>query len=493
MGDQAGSSASPSTPGLSQVQEGVSTASQTLSLVQGVDQLFGNPISHAVQTRRRKAEKKTSLGEWHDFLYDSKADVYYTPVLERLRFWQYLTKSRGILRPEGQCQATAHWAKLLYSLGITPTKGLVTRRLNTPDSVENHKVEVDLELDGEIVCHIINLYGKPPSTRARTVTIEGLTRDAEWSTVLGGFGLVQDARKHNILGVTYRPANDQSLKEVKLPFAGFSDRWGPSDVDQLLLMYELALSLGTSDSTMAWPDKASTLTVRTEAVLPTLKNLSIRPLDLSARGRGAPDLTLITASWIEEPDRILRRVTRNGGADDSFLADVLRKVDNEPLRDHIKAELRERTHWVFCSEDQATSSSPPTSPGPLSPVSSNESFTDSQSYFYAFEFSSTHEDISPNYRDTSWESVLSSIIREVLRGYGEKDVGQWKKTLHNNLEAVCDYILWYDVLTGRRSVHVDSQRVCLLELDRSSHLWSAAGLQLQRPPYFGGLRVRTRH
>lgn len=133
--------------------------------------------------------------------------------------------------------------------------------------------------------------------------------------------------------------------------------------------------------------------------------------------------------------------------------------------------------------------SPPTSPGLWPPVS-RWSDTDAEAYCYAFVFSPGIEDFSPDYRDMSWASILSGIIREVLGGYGQKEVGQWKKTLHDNAEAVSEYILWYDSLTGRRVVQVDSRHVCLLELDRSSRLWSIPGLQLQRPPYHGGLQVR---
>lgn len=242
MGDQPSGSGRPSTPGLSQAQEGISTASQTLSLVQGVDQLFGNPISHAVQTRRRKAEKKVLLGEWHDFLYDSKADVYYTPGLHSGSFWHYLVYSRGILRPEMKCEATADWAKLLYSLGISPRKTIVSRTLRTPLTIENHKADITLELDGKVICHIINLYGKPAPTR--TVTVEGLRRNAEWLTILGAFGLVQDAPKTQILGVTYRPASEEALRAIKEPFSKLPGVPGPQDTDSLLPMYELALDLG---------------------------------------------------------------------------------------------------------------------------------------------------------------------------------------------------------------------------------------------------------
>ncbi|KAH8907732.1 hypothetical protein BR93DRAFT_562421 [Coniochaeta sp. PMI_546] len=253
-------------------------------------------------------------------------------------------------------------------------------------------------------------------------------------------------------------------------------------------MYELALSLGTSDSTIAWPDKASTLTVRTEAVRPNLADLYNKHLDWRTRAIGSSPLTLITASWIEEPDRILRRVTLNGGADESFLADVLDKVNDLPFTDDAKLKLRERTHWVFCStEDKSDMLSPPNSPSLWLPLS-RWSDTVPEDYSYAFEFSSLIEDVSPDYRDTKWASILSGIIREVLGGYGGKEVGQWKKTLHDNAEAVCEYILRYDTLTGRRVVHVDSRHVCLLELDRSSRLWSVPGLQLQRPPYHGGLQ-----
>ncbi|KAJ9160544.1 hypothetical protein NKR19_g3156 [Coniochaeta hoffmannii] len=476
MGDQSSASGAPSTPGLSQVQESVSTANQTLSLVQGVDQLFGNPISHAVQTRRRKAEKRAFLGEWHDFLYDSRADMYYTPVLEKSRFWHYLTQTRGYLRPEGKCAATAGWAKLLYSLGITPKKSMVSRRLKTSSVFENHSTAVHLEVDGEVICHIINLYGKPESNR--TVTVEGLKRDVEWTTILGVFALVRVGRGHGATWkVAYRPASDRSLEAVKVPFSGCLGGWTQLDADRILPMYELALDLGTSDATMAWPDKASRLKVRTEALF---QNLSRLMLNRQGRVPGARNTLLITASWLAEPDRILRRLTSNGGTDNSFLYDVLRLVDAYAGPEDKKAELKRRVHWVFCAE-QTEVGSPLSAMGPMSPGPDREE-TDPDSYSFAFEFFEHHEDPSPNFQDTEWEYVLSSMIREVLKGYGQSQVGPWKKTLHDNAEAVSEYILWCDPLSGGRRAHVDSHHVCLLVRDRSSRLWSMPWLRLEQAP-----------
>ena len=497
MGDQASGSATPSTPGLSQVQESVSTANQTLSLVQGVDQLFGNPISHRVQTRRRKAEKRALLGEWHDFLYDSRADMYHTPVLEKSRFWHYLTQTGAYLRPEGSCVATACWAKLLYSLGITPRKGLVSRRLKTSSTFENHSTPVHLELDGEIICHIINLYGKPDSNR--TVTVEGLKRDVEWTTILGVFALARVGRGHGATWkVTYRPASDQLLQAVKVPFSGVLGRWTHLDADRVLPMYELALDLGTSDATIAWPDKASRLSVRARALLPNLSRLVFNPMGLAP---GARDALLITASWLAEPDRILRRLTSNGGTDNSFLYDVLRLVDVYDGPEKQKTELGRRVRWVFCAEEIVVNSPStavrPVSPGPMTPrprpisprsVSPGpvlRADTDADSYSFAFQFFEHHEDPSPDFRDREWEYVLSSMIREVLEGYGQTQVGPWKKTLHDNAEAVCEYILWHDPLSGVRRTGVDSHHVCLLVRDRSSRLWSMPSLQLEQAPDTG--------
>lgn len=213
-------------------------------------------------------------------------------------------------------------------------------------------------------------------------------------------------------------------------------------------------------------------------------------LRLWARNSQTPSLTLITASWIEEPDRILHRVSTNGGSDGSFLADVLRLVESYKEEQCKKEELEYRAHWVFSSEMEETL---PPSLSKAASLSSGGSDPETETYEYTYEFYSNRGElqVSPNYPDKNWESILSSMMQAVLQGYGREGAGKWKTTLHENAEAVCRYMLWYDnVVTGRRSVPVNSPRVRLLELDRSCRLWSVSGLRLERAPIFGLRRTR---
>jgi hypothetical protein len=454
--------------------------------VQGVDQLFGNPISTAVQNRRRKAEKKAFLGEWHDFLYDSRADVYYVPVLEKGQFWQYLIRVQGVLRPEGGCQATAIWAKLLYGLGISPRKAIVSRALRTPDPAENHLSEIVLELDGEVVCHLVNLYGQP--LPKRTVTAPELRREVEWATSLGTLSLIQDNVGSQSLAVSYKPGSDQSLAALKKPFAsqlpGLS---APQNSDSLLPMYELALDLGTSDTAMAWPDKTFSLTLRAQAVLPVFYRL-----ELPSRRNADP--ILITTSWLEEPDRILRRITTNGGTDSSFVADVLHLVDRQPedpVFNMAKATLKSGACSVLCCDAEVDSPppSPPEalgSPSPSSPrglrrQQRQQRQSETDLYHYDISPIGVYPNMSPN-APAMWRHVLKGIVKEVLEGYKEEQPGSWKRMLHDNAEAVHKYLFWFNVLSGRRETRVNSSCIRVVELDRGSRLWFADGVQLQRVP-----------
>ena len=492
MGDQGSSpGGGPSTPGLTQVNDGINTGSNALSLIQGIDQLFGSPISRRVVSQRRKDDKKIFLGEWHDFLYDAKADVYHTPVLRKAPFWAHITRCAGVLRPRGRCDATAAWAKLLYGLAITPDDAgtVVSKALRTSHREANHGADVALELDGEVLCHVVNLYGHDEARTGR-LTAARLHHQSTWTTALGRFWAREDADAGRVVEITYRPSDVRLLGQVKRPFPSFRDnRAAPLDPDSLLPMYELALDLGTSDATVAWPDKASSLACRAAAVVPTLEHLGFRPPP-------GTKYFLITPSWLKEPERIHRRITFNGGADDSFLADVLDRVEarrkppppppsppppsQDPPSDRLPsvvlpwseyaetqeqpdstAQLRQQIHSRFLLQKRG---SPP-------------EIVVYPSGGFIYDFYPIPPMSSPMYSAKFWKVEAKVIMKEVLDGYGDQELGGWKRALHDGADAVCDFLLWDNSMVGR-GVYVDSKRVILLDLDRDSPLWATPQLRV---------------
>jgi hypothetical protein len=436
MTDQLSYTGNSFTPELSQAQGDISVANQGLSFVQGLDQLLGNPLSRTFQSWNYKAEKKALLGEWHDFLYDSKADVYYVPALEKAPFWQYLVRANGILRPQGTCEATADWARLLYGLGIGPKTGIVSKALRTPRTTENHMSDIALELDGEVMCHIVNLYETDPPTNG--VTVKELRSATKWSTQLGSFRLLEGSNSSQIRAIEYRPGSERSLAAVKRPFWPISGDIGllnPQHLDRLLTMYELALDLGTSDTNIAWPDKGCSFTTRTKAVEPALDSL----WDANER---TPTMTLITASWLEEPDSILRRLATNGRTDCSFLIDVLRLANSFPGDVTDRANIREEAFWVFCCADEDavdpdSDSENASVPQALSGSPRVDMSTSEGSYDY-HRFP-RNKRWRPSPFGNTWLPTISNIIDQVLQSYAQARAGSWKKTLHDNAEAVRDY------------------------------------------------------
>lgn len=451
MGDQP---VSPGTPGLIQIQDSASTASHTLSFIQGVDQLFGNPISSGLGARRRRADRRIFLGAWHDFLYDDQADIYYTPVLEKVSFWDYLVRSQGILRPKGECKATAAWAKLLYGLGITPNDGIVTRTLGISSPEANRNADIRLELSGETICHIINLYGKPGDS-ARVISKPNEAKKETWPTDLGDFRMAKNNNSGQLVGVTYRGASDSALSLRKRPFLSSSKGIETVHLDNVMPMYELALNLGTSDFTLAWPERSLPLPTRMNAVLATFERLNSE--------KPTASFVLVTRLWLEEPGRILCRAALSGGTDDSFLRDILGKVDkktvplgwrNDDEFEQFKARFEDYIRGKFCD------------PG------------------FTYTFRHRHYDFSfgpsPKAYYTSTDRALLNIMRTVLKEYGREGVGSWKETLHLNAAAVCDLILWHHEETRDRESIIDVDCICPLELDRSTVLWTMTGLHLDQ-------------
>jgi hypothetical protein len=73
-------------------------------------------------------------------------------------YGNHFVKHDGRLQPSGKSIASFGWAQLLFTLNIRPEAGIISRRL-LPIGVKPAKTgALSLDVDGAVLCHIINLY-----------------------------------------------------------------------------------------------------------------------------------------------------------------------------------------------------------------------------------------------------------------------------------------------------------------------------------------------
>ncbi|KAK1758180.1 hypothetical protein QBC47DRAFT_373853 [Echria macrotheca] len=300
------------------------------------------------------------LGEWAPVVY--RPDGWWLPILRAEPFENYLREQQGILSPAPDCRARVGWAKLLHVLGLRPTD---TRTLDwkstrkssfdptAPDAIR-------LEVEGRVLCHIVNLfqlYGEENNDSRKNQRAELI----EFHLSFGTFSIKRGGSSGRFL-VTFDEKSQKALGEQVLPFQWLGMRDGKGilrrrgrhsacEQGTAFVTYELALAYGISKAQLALSldghrrprkDRARDLIRAIEAVD-------------SAEKSGKKDFLLITKQWVDDAQRIWRRVTVNpdvdGKADTRLINFLVEGVCSSPeVRAPIPATI---TKFVegFCMTD----------------------------------------------------------------------------------------------------------------------------------------------
>jgi hypothetical protein len=180
----------------SEVSKVESDVSQTISLADSIVTLVREPVVLLYENYTKAQELKRNLGPWHGQAIDSHGQCR-IPVLRLKKFEDYLVKTDGVLyprvnrsdmlspstqspsqkennrkswvlpwpspktspRPENTPAAKACWACLLLALGIRPDMGIVGWRPSSDGFISTQNGDIEMEVDGFVLCHIMNLYG----------------------------------------------------------------------------------------------------------------------------------------------------------------------------------------------------------------------------------------------------------------------------------------------------------------------------------------------
>jgi len=267
----------------------------------------------------------------------------------------------GVFRVHPPCRVTERWAVFLYALGIEPDTNATyqkdgktfTETIVSPSSLEPGVISssVNLEIPGEVFCHVINLFGEPEDRAAHS----DARYDPDMVSYNTAFGLFSWSRRDKkTINVKFSKKDDVSIDRTRTPFGPLPDLIDKGSIVSIIPRYQIALSeaFRCSDGTMVWPDSDSPLEARLAALhinLERLESWRIRHdetyyqklKEYYARLRQKPDTPghpllslpteqseesralIFSADWVEEASRVARRATTQRGRDRAFLEDCL--------------------------------------------------------------------------------------------------------------------------------------------------------------------------
>ncbi|KAI1737759.1 hypothetical protein F4680DRAFT_427824 [Xylaria scruposa] len=311
----------PSTNGYGEV---IGNGHQTVDLVSSIFQLVGSPLNAALTRRNAHIALRKGLGEWAGEAFD-KNNHCQQPLLREDAFVIHLIENQATFHPRGSCNATFAWAKLLYSLDIRPGNNIIEWQPLGTDADPSKSGTIELALEGPVLCHIVNLYqiyDDPYGASLEYLHNKGVT----WKFPFGALNIHpedngrQDSNAVETWAATFKPYSGEALSAPRQPFlttlildVDWSGRPLAFQADSIAIKYvSTAKHSMCSDGVLGLPDPMDTIQTRCISLykcFETLRSPSAKPY-------------LITPSWIEQANRIKRRMTTNGGVDDG-LADYM--------------------------------------------------------------------------------------------------------------------------------------------------------------------------
>jgi hypothetical protein len=123
-------------------------------------------------------------------------------------------------QPETPPAAEAYWAYLLLALGSRPGMAVVDWRPSSDCFVNTQNGGIDMEVDGSVMSHIINLYGLLPDSRpfGRSDS-EQIPRYANQKFCNFSFGRLGWEKTKDQIHAHSEPGVEKELYSDQLPFA----------------------------------------------------------------------------------------------------------------------------------------------------------------------------------------------------------------------------------------------------------------------------------
>ncbi|KAI0550534.1 hypothetical protein F4679DRAFT_542728 [Xylaria curta] len=312
--------------------EVIGNGHQTVDLVSSIFQLVGQPLNAALTRRNAHTALRKGLGEWAEEAFDENNHCQ-QPLLREDAFVTHLIENQASFRPYGSCNATFAWAKLLYALDIRPGNNIIEWQPLGTDADPSKSGTIELALEGPVLCHIVNLYQIYDNPYG--ASLENLhNKGATWKFPFGALTIQSehnsrhDSYASETWTATFKPYSGRALSAPRQPFLttlmnniNWSGRPLAFEADSIAFKYvSTAKHSMCSDGVLGLPDPRDSIQTRCFSLHKCLKTLD----------RSADKPYLVTPSWIEQANRIKRRVTTNGGADDGLAELMVEFLSQRP-------------------------------------------------------------------------------------------------------------------------------------------------------------------
>ena len=245
--------------------QGIKNAQETVGVVQSVVNLFGGFLSSRRQKRKARQEVLDRLGEWASEAYNGRGQRL-RPVLRAKAFKSHLTKHAGRFYPSGHCTSSLAWAHLLYALEIRPGGGVLDWKLPIKAAPLKDFDQDSLELDGEVLCYIINLYRLYSESAPSDIGLYEVESSCKMP-----FGEIYLQNQSSKVVVSFAPG---TLKELSIPRRTFTTADSVLHGDKLpfkdseaISKHEAAIENGCSENNIYLTDPTEPLNKRVVALL----------------------------------------------------------------------------------------------------------------------------------------------------------------------------------------------------------------------------------
>ncbi|PMD61637.1 uncharacterized protein K444DRAFT_374957 [Hyaloscypha bicolor E] len=462
----------PPTPSGSEVSKVESDVSQTISLADSIVTLLREPVSLLYQNIKEREVLERNLGHWQTEALDDYKQCR-IPVLRLTEFETHLVKTDGHLlaktatdsrlssdtnspgshktlrnsmlswgplpplpffwqknaspQPDKSPPAKACWASLLRALGIGPGMNIVGWRPSNDGFISTQNGGIEMEVDGAVLCHIMNLYS--PSLNPETYWGGSAGRVPSYASkesCILPFGRLAWTKTGGEIHAHFEPGPEKELDAEKAPFDQFDYSQYRLDPNTWITTYLTALEHGTSDSDLHLAEIEAPITERIERLSYCMNKLAFA--SLTPR--------LVSSAWFEEAARVKRRVLAQGGEDHSFFADICETLDKDPfshIPEESRGDFREKSKFQV-----------------------RELFLlDKESFTFWF----------PGRRKASFNiNTIHELARGVLDKYEHQPPGSWKRELYDMREDV--------IAVLRINNRVFVKHFWFLEFTRESPLWN---------------------
>ena len=354
-----------------------------------ITQAVGSTVSARRDRKSLVEAQKSYLGPWTDLaFYDENRNK--RPVLKADRFRKYLEETDGKLKPSDTCLARAEWARFVHALGIEPQKAVLTWKSPASSFLRRSGPVTTIETDGEVLCHIANLFGELPDRYGTIVIDKNLHNLASVNVSFAWIYIMWESLTEPP-SCAFRLDDDELICKSRVPFGLVSDLMEPNTLI-LKHYYNAMYSIhGSSDSEYAWSDPSRPLYERIQdlhLIWTKLEGLGPNSDPYSfyeymeekrkkpeagmiqkpprtfeqhleedvfsnftggngkqrlsrlysqyvKRWEGQKQCAILTWRWLKQADRVWRRATSGDGQDARFLEDVYHTI-------HTSSEIQEK-------------------------------------------------------------------------------------------------------------------------------------------------------